>query len=85
MADKIRDAEFRHPDLAAFLQGLMDEQASALGPLSVERVGVASAVLARGRQGALPRVRGGRPAGRPRRWRRCMRSLRRRSAVRFLG
>ena len=42
MAEKIRDAEFRHPELAAFLQGLTDEQAAALGPLSVERDGVAS-------------------------------------------
>ena len=42
MAEKIRDAEFRHPELAAFLQGLTDEQAAAPGPLSVERDGVAS-------------------------------------------
>ena len=42
MAEKIRDAEFRHPELAAFLQGLTDEQAATLGPLSVERDGVAS-------------------------------------------
>ena len=41
MAEKIRDAEFRHPELAAFLQGLTDEQAASLGPLSVERGGVA--------------------------------------------
>ena len=42
MAEKIRDAEFRHPELAAFLQGLTDEQAATPGPLSVERGGVAS-------------------------------------------
>ena len=42
MAEKIRDAEFRHPELAAFFQGLTDEQAAAPGPLSVERGGVAS-------------------------------------------
>ena len=42
MAEKIRDPEFRHPELAAFLQGLTDEQAATPGPLSVERGGVAS-------------------------------------------
>ena len=42
MAEKIRDTEFRHPELAAFLQGLTDEQAATPGPLSVERGGVAS-------------------------------------------
>ena len=41
MAEKIRDPEFRNQELAAFLQGLTDEQAAALGPLSVERGGVA--------------------------------------------
>ena len=41
MTDEIQDAEFRHPELAAFLQGLTDEAAAKLGPLSVERDGVA--------------------------------------------
>ena len=43
MAVKIRNnMEFRHPELAALLQGLTDEQAAKLGPLSVERDGVAA-------------------------------------------
>ena len=42
MTIETRDAEFRHPELAAFLRGLTDEAAAKLGPLSVERDGVAS-------------------------------------------
>ena len=42
MAIETRDAEFRHPELAAFLRSLTDEAAAKLGPLSVERDGVAS-------------------------------------------
>ena len=42
MVIETRDAEFRHPELAAFLRSLTDEAAAKLGPLSVERDGVAS-------------------------------------------
>ena len=40
MAGKAQDSEFRHPEVAAFLQGSADEQASRLPPLVLEHDGV---------------------------------------------
>ena len=40
MTIKGQDSEFRHPELAAFLESLTDEQAATLPPLSLEQDGV---------------------------------------------
>ena len=40
MAAKRQDAEFRHPDTVAYLQGLTDEEAAKHSPIVRERDGV---------------------------------------------
>ena len=54
MAVKIRDAEFRHPEAAAFLESLTDEQAAKQPPLILEQDGV---VARQRREGGRVRCR----------------------------